>query len=324
MAASAGLGSRIARAGRWLAVLLIFAQPTWAEDFGLPQSARLASDEISEPASFDMPIGPFADGAIAHRHGEGRVERQVWQIGAAGITSLQIVAPVREALARQGFETLFECDTDTCGGFDFRFGIDVVPPPVMYVDLGSFYYLAAIRGDELRAVLVSHSSRTGFVQITTLTRSSPAEVALPDLAVPAVTATPLASAGTAPLGDLGAQLEADGHVVLADLVFATGARTLDQGRYQSLGDLAAYLAEHPAAQVVLVGHTDASGSLEANIVVSRQRASEVLARLVADYGADARQLTAAGMGYLSPIATNLTDQGRAANRRVEAVLLPSD
>jgi OOP family OmpA-OmpF porin len=73
--------------------------------------------------------------------------------------------------------------------------------------------------------------------------------------------------------------------------------------------------------VALVGHTDAQGTLDNNIALSKKRATSVLNRLVEKHGVDANQLTAEGMGYLSPIASNLSAEGREANRRVEAVLL---
>jgi outer membrane protein OmpA-like peptidoglycan-associated protein len=84
--------------------------------------------------------------------------------------------------------------------------------------------------------------------------------------------------------------------------------------------LADYLAAQPDLSVALVGHTDASGSLDGNIVISKRRAGSVLERLVSDYGVARRQLDAQGMGYLSPIASNQTQEGRDANRRVEVIV----
>ena len=48
---------------------------------------------------------------------------------------------------------------------------------------------------------------------------------------------------------------------------------------------------------------------------------ELVDRLVVDFATDRNQLQAAGAGYLAPTASNLTPEGRAANRRVEVVLL---
>ena len=45
------------------------------------------------------------------------------------------------------------------------------------------------------------------------------------------------------------------------------------------------------------------------------------ARLISEYGIDPARIEAEGMGYLAPVASNLTEAGRQANRRVEAILL---
>ena len=74
-------------------------------------------------------------------------------------------------------------------------------------------------------------------------------------------------------------------------------------------------------RIALVGHTDTVGGLEANINVSRARARSVRQRLIESYGIAEERLDAEGMGYLAPVASNLTAEGRDQNRRVEVVLL---
>jgi OOP family OmpA-OmpF porin len=66
------------------------------------------------------------------------------------------------------------------------------------------------------------------------------------------------------------------------------------------------------------------GTLENNIALSRARAEAVRQHLVEALGVDPAQVSATGIGYLAPRATNATAAGREANRRVEAVLLASD
>ena len=70
---------------------------------------------------------------------------------------------------------------------------------------------------------------------------------------------------------------------------------------------------------MLVGHTDAEGSLEANRALSERRALAVVERLVASHGIAPERLRAEGVGYLVPRAPNTTEEGRARNRRVEVV-----
>jgi OOP family OmpA-OmpF porin len=62
--------------------------------------------------------------------------------------------------------------------------------------------------------------------------------------------------------------------------------------------------------------------LQDNTDLSRRRAEAVKAHLVEKSGVDETRIEVAGVGYLVPVASNLTAEGREANRRVEAVLLP--
>jgi OOP family OmpA-OmpF porin len=109
-------------------------------------------------------------------------------------------------------------------------------------------------------------------------------------------------------------------VALDDLVFASGSSSLTEGAYPSLASLAAWLKENPGLTIAVVGHTDASGGLEGNIALSRKRAQSVRERLIANYDVPAKRVEAEGVGYLSPRASNLTEEGRQMNRRVEVMM----
>ena len=93
------------------------------------------------------------------------------------------------------------------------------------------------------------------------------------------------------------------------------------GEYPSLAALAKWLQDQPDARVALVGHTDASGGLEANIALSRKRAEAVRQELTRRFNIPANRVEAQGVGPLAPRAPHRSDKDRALNRRVEAVLL---
>ena len=308
---------------RFLALLtLLLAQPACAVTLDMPGNATLQTEETLALGSYLVPTGPFADGQIPGIAVEGEVLRQAWRIEAAGLSTLQILAPLRDQLAAAGFAVLYDCNTDQCGGFDFRFGIEVMAAPGMYVDLGDFRYLAAKAdgpdGPEYVSLLVSRSSLSGFVQITRI--GTPTETP----AIVTTTQAPVRATLTVAPGEFAAEIEATGHVILSDLTFETGSAQLGPGPFASLQTLADYLLANPARRVALVGHTDSQGSLDGNIALSKRRAGSVLERLVTDYAIPRGQLAAEGMGFLSPLASNLTPEGRDLNRRVEVIITSTE
>jgi len=317
-------------------VCCIVAAQTHAMTFDFPGPSQPTADRREALTSHPLPVGPYRAGRIETLPTEGPMAQSAWRITAPRLTTLQLLAPLRDQLIEAGYRVLFECETAGCGGFDFRYGLDLLPEPDMHVDLGDFRYLAAERagtdveanGTDYLSLVVSQSADTGFVQITHIGSGA---VLAPALTTPTkvpATATPDMPAPSdipdivapAPPGPFGARLLSGGAVPLDDLVFPSGTAALADGDYASLAELAGWLKVNPAATVTVVGHTDTSGGLAGNTALSRQRAGSVRDRLIRDFGVPAAQITAEGVGYLAPRASNLTEEGRRQNRRVEVML----
>lgn len=86
-----------------------------------------------------------------------------------------------------------------------------------------------------------------------------------------------------------------------------------------LDELAKILANCPAMQMEIAGHTDSQGSEGGNKALSQARAEAVLLALQGRR-VDVSGMTAVGYGETQPIADNGTEEGREANRRIEFVL----
>ncbi len=287
----------------------------------MPSNATLAAEEVASPGSYPMPTGAWTPEGLPVLTGTGEVRQQAWRVDAGGLTTLQLLAPLEQQLIDAGFEVLFTCTDTACGGFDFRFATPVLPAPAMHVDLGDYRYIATKReadgATELLSLFASRTSEAGFVQIMRVGTGGGAPVAEPD--APAVRA--FAPTLT---GDLAQELEVNGRFILGDLAFQTGSAQLGDETFASLQKLADYLIANTDRTVALVGHTDSVGSLDGNIALSKRRAGSVLERLVTRYDIPRRQLEAEGMGYLAPITTNLTEEGREANRRVEVIITSTE
>lgn len=90
--------------------------------------------------------------------------------------------------------------------------------------------------------------------------------------------------------------------------------------YPAIGELATLLKQYPDSFILLEGHTDSIGPSSYNQTLSKSRADAVMKVLVNEFGIDADRITTSGMGESQPIASNDTAEGRARNRRVEAIV----
>lgn len=90
--------------------------------------------------------------------------------------------------------------------------------------------------------------------------------------------------------------------------------------HQELANFAEFAKQYPGVDIEIGGHTDSVGKAAYNQKLSERRAKSVRAYLVEKLGMDGARLTAVGYGMTQPIADNKTKDGRAQNRRIEAVL----
>ncbi|MCY1433019.1 putative lipoprotein YiaD precursor [compost metagenome] len=114
----------------------------------------------------------------------------------------------------------------------------------------------------------------------------------------------------------------EGGLLSLQVQFDFGSAQLSQSSYTVLQKLAKALAsgELKNYSFSVVGHTDAVGSAEYNLVLSRQRASSVKAYLVAQ-GVQASRITSDGKGFSQLLDSN--SPKNPINRRVEVTAKPS-
>ncbi len=304
--------------------------------FGLSDAAALDSlpaDLILEEtyvgqtsdSSQAIPIGPYQNGFVTFVTVDGHIAIAAYR--SAPSPTLTILEHFQEHILGQGYEVLFRCHQKTCGGFDFRASIDIVHAPAMFVDLSDYRHITAERqnanGRQLISILVSRSADAGHVQLILAT-----ELKLPDqsplVGLPSPTTNSNDKQGDSSTDSFAENLKENGYVVLENLRFESGSAELGDGNYRELDDIAKFIAKYPNSLIVLVGHTDARDSLESNIKLSQRRAESVLQRLVDSHGVTNDRISAEGIGYLAPRASNASPEGRQSNRRVVAILLSID
>ena len=116
-----------------------------------------------------------------------------------------------------------------------------------------------------------------------------------------------------------AELKNCGQLATYDLAFDTNSDMLKGSDWPILKTLADLMKKDTKLKIEIAGHTDSTGSAQANQELSEKRANAVKKILSERYGADASRLKADGYGPEQPLADNGSEEGRAINRRVELV-----
>ena len=106
-----------------------------------------------------------------------------------------------------------------------------------------------------------------------------------------------------------------------NITFRTGSADLNAQFFKVLDGVAQVAKKYDKTIIEIAGHTDNVGGSDYNRQLSQRRASAV-AQYLMSRGVSEQRIMTAGGGEEHPIASNSTEQGRAANRRVEVTLAP--
>src|SRR5699024_6908649 len=126
----------------------------------------------------------------------------------------------------------------------------------------------------------------------------------------------------------GARLDAEGcpvmltkemHITL-HVEFEFNKTTVLEEYYPDIVEIAETMVEYPDSTLLLEGHTDNVGLDSYNQNLSRSRAEAVMQVLVTEFDIDPSRIRTTGMGASQPMSDNNTEEGRAQNRRVEAII----
>ncbi|MDX2071979.1 MAG: OmpA family protein [Haliscomenobacter sp.] len=128
--------------------------------------------------------------------------------------------------------------------------------------------------------------------------------------------------------DLGksAEVERVGESILvtfdSGIMFDVDSYALKASTKANLDKMAETMKEYDKTEIIVMGHTDATGSDEYNQKLSENRAASV-SRFLQQNGITAKRVTTKGFGEQKPVASNNTASGREQNRRVEIAIVAS-
>jgi len=224
------------------------------------------------------------------------------------VSTLKIYRNYVAALTKQGFETVFSCQKDSCG--KKRKVLSQLGDLVSADRVYNFY-----RHPRYLLMKNTHDGQTTYVAVFVGDHG-------------AKTRTQLVVVRTEPLqkglitsnsDQVTKQLEQKGKASIYGIFFDYDKADIKAESNDALQVITEVLNKDKNLNIYVVGHTDDKGNANYNVKLSQRRAAAVVKALIKDFNIAPARLTAHGAGPFSPAATNRNDMGRQLNRRVELV-----
>jgi len=245
---------------------------------------------------------------------EGKVTSVTYR-NPADRTTLEVLRNYQDAMVQDGFEILFDCANETCGGRNMSNSMGTGANSIRIGEsYGDQRYIAAKRarpdeGDLYVSLYVAMANVGGGADYgRVITRLDVIE--LKPMATNMVTVDAKA---------MKKAILSDGHIAIYGIQFDLDKADIKPDSKPTLDQIAQLLNDNPELKLVIIGHTDNQGTHAYNMDLSDRRAKAVLVAMTETYNVSADRLQAWGAGFLSPVASNKTEAGRAKNRRVELV-----
>ncbi len=274
-----------------------------------PMVTRLPGAFIDEYSQFDFGqtkvVTAITDGKVQARELEGRITDIAYQLPRS-YSEYEVNANYRAALGKLGFVSLFECNGKQQCGPKMKIYYAIDPLINNGRDESQFYSLYKLNRPEGNVYAMTYIlgySGGLWANLRIIEESTLKDDRL-----------------VIDLEGLTDKMAQTGHVALDGLLFEFDKDVMLPEATEVVNTVATYLKQHPKQSFYVVGHTDDQGKQGYNQQLSEKRAQAVITKLTKNHGIPQSQLTAAGVGEYSPVANNMTDEGKKQNRRVELVL----
>jgi len=318
-----------------LAILLFFfSASSWAADAkgskDHPVAGRLAGSEILVYAaknfdSYNIPLGPAKRGENDNfifsnfQKAEGSATR-ITYIAPEGKSAEEVIANYRELFKSKNFETLYEAKDDDFGRYD-EFVKAAKYEKIFESSGGARRFIAGKLSGQNGDVYVSvYAAENNFWGFEIKVGKQEAKKGRTYYQVDVIETKPLTtSLVVMKAEEMEGSLSKTGRVALYGILFDHDKTDIKPESKPALEEIAKLLKAAPDLKILVVGHTDNQGELKYNQELSKRRAESVVKALTTEYGIAAARLSAHGVGMLSPVASNDSEDGKARNRRVELV-----
>lgn len=276
-------------------------------DIGRYEGSEIIDYREEDYGSTVFATGPVQKGSDADGTTlavEGRITRILYQV-PTGVSALEVFRNFETRAMATNYEIVFSGNPEQIKDYTFKYDHRVEILREAEIGNGIHYFLAQkeVSGAmNYMAVLVAphgggQGTRAGLIAAET----RPMALAMVDAK------------------QMQLSLDETGRVALYGIYFEHDSATIKPDSGPTLNEIAALLNDQPELRIIVVGHTDYVGGHDYNMDLSKRRAKAVRDALVGDHGIAAGRLSSDGVGYLAPVATNESENGRALNRRVELV-----
>ena len=266
-------------------------------------------------------VAPEQGGKLILQTVEGRTSNRFYW-GPKGRSPLEIYRNFQQALSAAGFKTIYACETRQCEQQKVQNLVQELPREVTWKSFNPMVSNIFNSANQPQFNYLSASKQldgggTMYVQLGLVGGGEEGRVRqFIQIVEPQKLETGKVMVDTKAIQE---GLQRDGKIALYGVTFDTSKAVIREQSYEQLAQMAAALKANAALKVFIVGHTDNQGEFEANVSLSQKRAQAVAEALAGKYGIAASRMTARGVANLAPVASNVSDEGRARNRRVELV-----
>ncbi|WP_027360482.1 OmpA family protein [Desulforegula conservatrix] len=315
-------------------LLAVFTASAWAADVkgskDHPAAGRLTGSDILVYSSknfdsYNIPLGQAKPGdnnnyTFPNSQKVEGTTTKITYIAPEGKSAEEVIANYRELFKSKSFETLFEAKDDDFGRYD-EFVKAAKYEKVFESSGGARRFiagkLAGQNGDVYISVYAAENNFWGFeIKIG----KQEAKKGRTYYQVDVVETKPLTtSLVVMKAEEMEGSLSKTGRVALYGILFDHDKTDIKPESKPALEEIAKLLKASPDLKILVVGHTDNQGEIKYNQDLSKRRAESVVKALTSEYGIAGGRLSAHGVGMLSPVASNDSDDGKAKNRRVELV-----
>ena len=234
---------------------------------------------------------------------------------------LEIMRNFKNALENEGAEILFACSGRECdngkASYDMKFFNKVFATEGMRSSSEGNHYGGFAGSDQQQYLFckLGQNNKVIYVSIAVIDSYWAGVEYLVEIVESKEMDSGLVSVNAESLRN---KIEKDGKMALYGIYFDTGKSTIKPESTVELNAVIDYLRANSEVNLYIVGHTDDTGDYLRNQLLSEQRAQAIVNHLK-ENKISADRLKAIGVGPACPVASNLNEEGRSKNRRVEIV-----